>query len=426
MSLVRYAPGSSVAVVTPQGAALLDAATPASVAEAVWERLADDGGLGGLVDALAAGGPPSAVPPFAVVLAEGEGWRVAVRGAFAVTAGDERIDGAGASTWTERTVRGAESVTLASADAAPHPPSEGPRPLRDGIAGAASLAVVRDGASAAPGAATAAEPAPSRPAAVPVEPVQPHSIREVHDLPAEPAPAPAVAEPAAPAPTSSDAADALIDSVPIVSVPAAPRPVAPAPPAAVVTGDLPPTQAMPAVGADGRVSEGLDAEVEATVIRDGAPAAPAGDAPEDDATISLAEARAMRASGALPPVAPPLAPTPPPVAAGVLRVSSGQSVLLDRTVIVGRRPRSTRASGADLPHLVAVDSPQQDISRNHLEVRVEGDTILATDLQTTNGTTLLRRGAEPSRLHPGEATVVVPGDVLDLGDGITIAVEAAP
>jgi pSer/pThr/pTyr-binding forkhead associated (FHA) protein len=110
----------------------------------------------------------------------------------------------------------------------------------------------------------------------------------------------------------------------------------------------------------------------------------------------------------------------------VLRVSSGQSVLLDRTVIVGRRPRSTRASGAHLPHLVAVDSPQQDISRNHLEVRVEGDTILATDLQTTNGTTLLRRGAEPSRLHPGEATVVVPGDVLDLGDGITIAVEAAP
>jgi hypothetical protein len=27
------------------------------------------------------------------------------------------------------------------------------------------------------------------------------------------------------------------------------------------------------------------------------------------------------------------------------------------------------------------------------------------------------------RLHPGEATVVVPGDVIDLGDGITVAIE---
>ena len=107
-------------------------------------------------------------------------------------------------------------------------------------------------------------------------------------------------------------------------------------------------------------------------------------------------------------------------------MSSGQVVLLDRTVILGRRPRSTRASGTDLPHLVALDSPQQDISRNHVEVRAEGDTLLATDLNTTNGTTLHRRGAEPVRLHPGEATVVVAGDVLDLGDGVTVAVEDAP
>ena len=80
-------------------------------------------------------------------------------------------------------------------------------------------------------------------------------------------------------------------------------------------------------------------------------------------------------------------------------------------------------SGTDLPHLVAVDSPQQDISRSHVELRVEGDSIVATDLNTTNGTTLLRAGVDPMRLHPGEATVVVPGDVIDLGDGITVAIE---
>ena len=57
-------------------------------------------------------------------------------------------------------------------------------------------------------------------------------------------------------------------------------------------------------------------------------------------------------------------------------------------------------------------------------MRVEGDSILATDLQTTNGTTLRRAGSIPTRLHPGEATMLVIGDVLDLGDDVTITVEA--
>ncbi|KAA9156375.1 FHA domain-containing protein, partial [Microbacterium lushaniae] len=186
--------------------------------------------------------------------------------------------------------------------------------------------------------------------------------------------------------------------------PAAPEPAPPAPAA-----PAPAPAAVPP----------LDEDVEATIIR--GPGETGGES--DDATITLEEARRLRAAGELPPVAPPLSPPVPSAAAGLLRVSSGQSVLLERTVIIGRRPRSTRISGADLPHLIAVDSPQQDISRNHLEVRVEGDSILATDLNTTNGTRLLRRGSDPVRLHPGEQTIVVPGDVLDLGDGITVAVE---
>lgn len=177
--------------------------------------------------------------------------------------------------------------------------------------------------------------------------------------------------------------------------------------------------------------EGED-EGEASAPSDGS-APPAGD--HDGATISLAQARALRdaanggagaaGSAELPAegIAPPLAPPRPP-APGRIRVSTGQVLPLDRTVVIGRRPRSTRVSGTDLPHLVAVDSPEQDISRSHVELRVEGESIVATDLRTTNGTTLLRSGADPVRLHPGEGTVVVPGDVLDLGDGITVAIEA--
>ena len=48
---------------------------------------------------------------------------------------------------------------------------------------------------------------------------------------------------------------------------------------------------------------------------------------------------------------------------------------------------------------------------------------MVIDLHTTNGSTLLRPGADPVRLHPGEHTLVLTGDVVDLGDGITVAFE---
>jgi hypothetical protein len=79
-----------------------------------------------------------------------------------------------------------------------------------------------------------------------------------------------------------------------------------------------------------------------------------------------------------------------------------------------------------VPHLVAVDSPQQDISRNHLEIRPEAGACVVIDLHTTNGSTLLRPGADPVRLHPGEQTVVVSGDMVDIGDGVTVRFEDLP
>ncbi|RKN67431.1 FHA domain-containing protein [Microbacterium sp. CGR2] len=149
----------------------------------------------------------------------------------------------------------------------------------------------------------------------------------------------------------------------------------------------------------------------------------------DGATISAAELRARRqqapAGNDAPTEVLPVSPGPTGVT-GRVRVSTGQVVTLDRTVIIGRRPRSTRASGANLPHLVAVDSPQQDISRSHLEIRPEADTVVVVDLHTTNGSTLIRPGSDPMRLHPGEQTLVLSGDVVDLGDGVTVAFEDLP
>ncbi|WP_136057377.1 FHA domain-containing protein, partial [Microbacterium sp. K24] len=146
----------------------------------------------------------------------------------------------------------------------------------------------------------------------------------------------------------------------------------------------------------------------------------------DGATISAAELRALRQQPPAGDDAPTAVIPVAPGATGRIRVSTGQVVALDRTVIIGRRPRSTRASGANLPHLIAVESPQQDISRSHLEIRPEGDTVVVIDLHTTNGSTLLRPGADPIRLHPGEQTLVLSGDVVDLGDGVKVAFEDLP
>jgi hypothetical protein len=222
----------------------------------------------------------------------------------------------------------------------------------------------------------------------PAEPVAPEAAQSHHTLlPSEFTYAPDPATDEQPAPEDEpedDEAPSLADLFPEATVQVAP--VAPAPPVPPVSTDI-------------------------------------GD--HDGATISLAEARRLRAESAGPDAPTAVLPVmeQPAGANGRVRVSSGQVIELDRTVIIGRRPRATRASGTSLPHLVAVESPQQDISRSHLEVRPEGDSVVVIDLHTTNGSTLLRPGSDPMRLHPGEHTLVLDGDVVDLGDGITVAFE---
>lgn len=143
----------------------------------------------------------------------------------------------------------------------------------------------------------------------------------------------------------------------------------------------------------------------------------------DGATVSVAEARAMRAASAFDSIedVPPRSPS-----RGRIRLADGRVIELERTVIVGRRPRSTRPAENELPTLVAVDGPQHDISRNHVEIRAEGEHVLAVDLASTNGTVLLRGGHDPVRLHPNEPTMVIDADVLDLGDGVTLTFEDLP
>jgi hypothetical protein len=130
-----------------------------------------------------------------------------------------------------------------------------------------------------------------------------------------------------------------------------------------------------------------------------------------------------RSCGApLPDEDPVLIPRP---SLGRLCVSDGSQAELDRTVLIGRSPTASRFSAGELPHLLRVGGQQQDISRTHTEVRVEDWNVLVVD-RSSNGTWLVRPGTDPQRLHKDEPVLVLPGSLLDLGDGITVRYEAEP
>ncbi|WP_210439898.1 FHA domain-containing protein [Nocardioides xinjiangensis] len=106
--------------------------------------------------------------------------------------------------------------------------------------------------------------------------------------------------------------------------------------------------------------------------------------------------------------------------------STGDVVAVDRTVLVGRAPEARRFASQDQPHVVTVPSPHQEISSTHLEIRpgagADHGSAIATDLGSTNGTVLAQPGLDAEELRPGIAVSLIPGAVLDLGDGVTIQV----
>lgn len=453
MNQFAYRPGSWQVIAEQHGMIAVPGDTSAERI-AVLTAMMRDGApqLTEVIDVLT-GGTISTLGSFAVALL-GEGFaRVAVRGDITVavtgTDGDEVVSGAEISTWTERYITHPRSfaVTLEQARSTPS------LIVRSGTVLASSVVFPVAG-----GLSADAEDA----AAAPSQPVPAGPADEDGGVPDAEAPA---AEASA---DETQADEPQADETPAGEPPAdeADADEPPADEAAAETEEasaehagLAETEAMPiaaahdASGADAGFptlipteytfapapppmpdDDTLDATVHSAPRGPAAPpVAPEGD--HDGSTISLAELRRMREeAGEAPPqataTAGPDTPTEilsavenPTAAHGSARLSTGQVVTLDRIVIIGRRPRATRASGDDLPHLVAVDSPQQDISRSHLEIRPEGDSVVVIDLHTTNGSTLLRPGADPMRLHPGEHTLVLSGDVVDLGDGVTVTFE---
>lgn len=102
-----------------------------------------------------------------------------------------------------------------------------------------------------------------------------------------------------------------------------------------------------------------------------------------------------------------------------------EPIRLDRKVLVGRSPRAKgHLEGGITPELLVIASPEKDVSRTHLELNVEGWSMLVTDLDSANGTMVELPGRPPVRLRPGEAQLVEIGSIIRLADEVELRLDA--
>lgn len=104
----------------------------------------------------------------------------------------------------------------------------------------------------------------------------------------------------------------------------------------------------------------------------------------------------------------------------VLALSTGQRVPVRGEVVIGRAPQPFAAAGCVL---VPVSGATDLISRSHLLVSTAGWSVLARDLGSHNGTVLLRPGIAPVLLGSAVPCPLFVGDLLDIGDGVTIRLD---
>lgn len=376
----RFAAGDWYAVVGEHVTVLLPSGHRDRVA-GLWE-LADSGASAdALLDALLERGL-SSLDHFALVARGDDTTRVIVRGTPTATlsaaAGEEVVTAAVGTAWAERLLPDVTSVRVAlSGD------DEVQHPLTPGLARVSAVEI-------------GTPPAPSDRSDAP-EPVM--AAEPVPDVAPEPESDPVVA--AEPAPDVAPEPSPVPDP-----------PVSPVPPAAPELDPVPAAQPLTfGEPADDPSSTGET------------PAVPDDWADRDGQTRSGHQVPDFDR----PPipgqeVAPEVVSRP----VASLVFSTGDVVAVDRTVLIGRAPEARRFASHDQPHVVTVASPHQEISSTHLEIRpgagADHGSAIATDLGSTNGTVLALPGLDPEDLKPGIAVSLVPGAVLDLGDGVTIQV----
>lgn len=120
----------------------------------------------------------------------------------------------------------------------------------------------------------------------------------------------------------------------------------------------------------------------------------------------------------VPPQTPLRVPRPP---LGQLVLPDGQRVLLDRSVVLGRRPEPI-PGGETWPHLVELPADRTHLSRQHALVELDGWRILARDLGSRSGTMVRQSAGGLQPMQPHRTYVVDAGNVLVLADDFLVRV----
>jgi uncharacterized RDD family membrane protein YckC len=113
---------------------------------------------------------------------------------------------------------------------------------------------------------------------------------------------------------------------------------------------------------------------------------------------------------------PPPAPVPQPAVTARWRVTfdTGQSFVVEGLAIVGRGPEPR--PGEEVAHRVALSSSDMSLSKTHAQFQVAADgTLVVMDRGSTNGTTLIRKGAARA-LGARRPAALVHGDKVKFGD----------
>jgi hypothetical protein len=378
-----------------RGAVVLMApASAASELAALWPALTHDDPTPLALDRLTAGGL-SATPSFALVVHDSVhgSARVVVRGELAVRAGDSEVSGSGVSTWTEQVV---QSRTFEIAVTGPVPDAS-PLPVLEAIVSARSVqsegvepVVTGDRMTAVPVAAPATAPTPTPAAQTPavVAPAVPAPAAAATPAPAVAAPA-AIQFPPAPPAAAEQTMVPAEDTIAGPSTPARAMPVTSPPDPAELDGD----------------HDGLTvASIDIRRLRAERAAARVGNGTPPSGSPAIADAR----TAAQP--------------AASLRMPDGALEPIGHDVVLGRAPSVSQVSGGRLPRLITIGAGDPDISRSHVRIAVEGDTVVITDLHSRNGTHVVAPGRPPVKLRAGEPTPVLAGTVVDLGGGWTVQV----
>ncbi|GAB3616179.1 hypothetical protein GCM10027416_07360 [Okibacterium endophyticum] len=227
--------------------------------------------------------------------------------------------------------------------------------------------------------------------------------------------------------TPAREASGLIGPPPAAEPLASPDERAPAPgttaPGIPAPAPAAPLTHSPAPSSPPAASELSQADME-TVIRRRKPSAPA----HDDSLLRHDGETVLRRD-IEPPIEDetvlrqrPFVPDDPQTVLYGFRINGGQAYPLDAVHYFGRNPRQPRIPLPDPSRLVPVVSASKSVSATHLEVKQVGDAIVATDLRSTNGTSVILPGKHWQRLRAGETIVVVPGTFIDIGDGNVIEI----